>query len=938
MSSSQVYDRETIQFPLDEPRIRLSVSTEEYKPISGIPVPFDIYAERFDLSTLLEGKISDETYSPQVGLYVSQLNVSQALRGLGVALPGVDGSDDRKDGNNGGSLSIFFDELLPGVAQTLSFKAIGGNGFSPPNQVGVPGQDGGNGGNGGQAAIIFNTLFSSAAETALDIYFDTRNPEKKWPDDFLDDAKAFVKLLDAPEVVAVGFPETLPESMKTEEGFLGSSRAEVREYTSQLGDLLGQDNDAIEGNLMQGIDVDGGDRGFGSTGEGVTGQDGKRGEFGQRQVVFLQDLDNVLQSDVCFAHPMQCQMMLDKATVLTFTGAVEDKASAVTILDRLMRRLTPFADPVSEPEPPLWAAYRRNSSRLFTVESGLSADEPYSIQRLRAIRKQAEVMKQQILSGKDFIGKGSDEVPRGSFDFYHKTSGDLLAILKDFEGTFLDYLNESADAAAKLSKVQMRSDILAYNTSQNDQLIDEAKKDLSQTTRAIGFSVDSIATAKQQLLDSMAHLDDFVEKSFGVSFQDFVSAMNSVIFTGGSKPMIGLQAASLLDEGTEDILRDDGVAVEKSYLIEKLHDIEGSVKDLAEGYNVLHDGHINLEDPGADKILMAEQTWEALVSDFRNAMDPDEYKTVKEKFQTFYDAVQQRNSAVLHYNAILTLLIQYYEKREQMQLDRVDIIREEYNTLDAGHPAMTNFLKKTYDHSIYTAQVWLYKQQQALSFLSLDGDNIIGDTLRGIPSSALDHGLLNQIQGTLEVRRQDYLEAVGQPAQEMLNVRLALDDEKVEFITSTDSHDDLTLRNLEVKMDDPIFRGMYDVRLSAVRFYVFYGKNATSTDPSPLILQAGITHTGTETILNNLETAVEFTHHPLTVLFKYIMPGSETDPVTVLTDGTIALQNDDVYAKVGPFTNWKIDVLREDNEDVDFSQVDKAYLEFDFQYRALETL
>ncbi|RAK88288.1 hypothetical protein BO79DRAFT_195509 [Aspergillus costaricaensis CBS 115574] len=942
MSFAQVYDPETVWFPLDEPKLRLSVSTEEYKPTAGLKVPFDMYAERFDLSRLLEGGIGPETYSPQVGLYVSQLNLVGALP-LGVAISGVNGSDSRMDGYDGGSLSVFCDELLPEVAKHITFQARGGDGFSPPNQVGVPGRNAGNGGKGGQVTVLFNTLFSPAAETALDIYFNTRDPNKKWPGDFKDDAVRFVALLDNPAVIVSGFLVTLPDLMKTVEGFLESDLSEVRYQTSHLGNLLGQDSYAIQGDVVQRTDVEGGDRGLGSTGEGVTGKDGQTGQYGERQAVFLQARELVLQGEVCFAHPMQCQMLLDKANFLTFTGTLEDKASAVILLDRLTRRLEVFAHEPPAPYPPLWAAYRSNASRLYTIESGSSAAEPYAIQRLRAIRRSAEVMKQQILSGKDFIGKGRDEVPRGSFTFYQNTTQSLLNTLRDFEETYFDYLKASTDAAAKLANVQMRSEVLAYTTNQNDQLIDEGKLDLGQTTRTIGYAVDSIARAKKELLDSMLHLDDFVQKQFGVTFQDFVSAFTCVLFTNGSKPMIGLQTLGLFDMGTEKVLTDDGVAINKSYLLQKLHDIEGGIKDLTEGYIVLRDGHIDLDDPGAEKILVAEQMWDSLVSEFRNAMDAEDYKEVKKNFQTFYDTVQERNSAVLHYNAILTLLVQFYEKREQLRLDRLDVIRDEYNSLDAGHPAMTSFLKKTYDHSIYTAQVWLYKQQQALAFLSLSQDNIIGDTLSGLPSSALDHGLLQQIQGTLQIRRQEYLEAVGQPPQEMRNVRVYLDEDTIEFIQFTLPTEDLSLRNVEVKTDNPIFHDMYDVRLSAVRFYLELKKDDSpaetkATFSQPLILQAKISHTGTETLLDSFEVPVKFTHNPLKVLFKYIMPEKDGDSGTILTDGTISSENDDIYARVGPFTKWSVDVLRVDNPNLDCTKVEKAYLEFDFQYRASHLL
>lgn len=479
-------------------------------------------------------------------------------------------------------------------------------------------------------------MYTSAGDTAGKICGDLLDSRMKWPADFKSDASAFVGLLAEPEVKASGFLDTLPQWAKTVPGILDAGRREFMVVAENLYNAVGGDRSHMQGDLTQAVNIHYGDRGFGSTGEGVTGKDGDHGQPGQRLVQPLQNGAQILQTDVCFAHPFQCQMMLAKVDLLRFSGTREDLASAVAILDRLVHRLQVFADVQKSPEPPLWAAYRKGAERLFTVENGPSTVEPYAIRRLRAIRTEAATTKQKILSGEAFAGLDADKVPRLSFKSYRDTMEHLLVYLKDAESLFLQYLAEDKKTTERLANVAERSNVLAQAAQLNDGLISEAKDDITQTTKTIGFSVDAIAKAKQALLDSMKDLEDFVHKQFGVTFQDFVEAMNSVLFTGGSEAMTALQTASLLDKGTENLLRDDGVAVKKSYLIQKLHDLEGGVKDLTEKYKVLRDGHIDLDDPGAEKILVAQKTWEALVSNFRQSIPASDYENVKKKFKEFY--------------------------------------------------------------------------------------------------------------------------------------------------------------------------------------------------------------------------------------------------------------------------------------------------------------
>ncbi|PIG90080.1 hypothetical protein AARAC_001875 [Aspergillus arachidicola] len=944
MEYATTYDPDTVQFPLAKPKIRLSVSEDKYEPHTGLLVPFDIYAERFDLTSVLRTEINAQTSRAEVGIYTYNLNVSGNSGGCGFALPGSDGGSKHKDGFNGGDLNLYVEQLMPSTAKALTFLSTGGRGYSPPDQVGVKGQDGGNGGNGGHVKILFDTLYTSAGDTAGKICGDLLNSHMKWPADFKSDASTFVGLLAEPEVKASGFLDTLPQWAKTVPGILNAGRREFMVVAENLYNAVGGDRSHMQGDLTQAVNIHYGDRGFGSTGEGVTGKDGDHGQPGQRLVQPLQNVAQILQTDVCFAHPFQCQMMLAKVDLLRFSGTREDLASAVAILDRLVHRLQVFADVQKSPEPPLWAAYRKSAERLFTVENGPSTVEPYAIRRLRAIRTEAATTKQKILSGEAFAGLDADKVPRLSFKSYQDTAEHLLVYLKDAESLFLQYLGEDKKTTERLANVTERSNVLAKAAQLNDELISEAKADITQTNKKIGFSVDAIAKAKQALLDSMKHLEDFVHKQFGVTFHDFVEAMNSVLFTGGSGAMAALQTASLLDKGTEDLLRDDRVPVTKKYLIQKLHDLEGGVKDLTEKYKVLRDGHVDLDDPGAEKILVAEKTWETLVGDFRQSIPAEDYNDVKKKFKEFYDVVQQRNSAVLHYNATLTLLLNCLRKREQLQLDRVDITREEYNNLDAGHPAMTGFLRKTYRENVYSAQIWLYKQQQALRFLALKkvADlNIIGKELHDTPYSQLNHETLERIQTSLYTAYNQYLDDAGKDEQTRTKARVYLSHDDAGYIGSRHPEEDVVLTPLTVQLDDPIFSEAYDVRLLTVRFYAVGAKpiitgdqdsNKKQDNPSDRELQVMITHTGTEKFKDHNGKPIEFTHRPITVLFRYAV-----DTGVISSDGQISLENHDTYARVGPFTKWRVEITRNSNKHIDLTPVKEAYLEFDFKYKALDS-
>ncbi|KAM0745199.1 hypothetical protein ACQRIT_000583 [Beauveria bassiana] len=65
---------------------------------------------------------------------------------------------------------------------------------------------------------------------------------------------------------------------------------------------------------------------------------------------------------------------------------------------------------------------------------------------------------------------------------------------------------------------------------------------------------------------------------------------------------------------------------------------------------------------------------------------------------------------------------------------------------------MTYFLKKIYAHCVNAAQVWLYKEQQALRIINLTPITVISDELQGVPTSSLDHDLLSHVSSALDTK------------------------------------------------------------------------------------------------------------------------------------------------------------------------------------------
>lgn len=214
----------------------------------------------------------------------------------------------------------------------------------------------------------------------------------------------------------------------------------------------------------------------------------------------------------------------------------------------------------------------------------------------------------------------------------------------------------------------------------------------------------------------------------------------------------------------------------------------------------------------------------------------------------------------------------------------------------------------------------------SIQFISLERDNVSGEKLEGVPASQCDYKLLSEIQTDLLGLHQHYVDTMGQPPQTFNGGKHVLSGEDVEMIS--DSEGDGIVLDVEVPRTSPDFRGKYDVRLLAVRFF------AVGAETSDDRLEVTLTHTGAEVFVDGSNRGARFTHHPVKVTFKYVLSDSTyKGPET--TDGVISSDIDDVYARVGPFTRWRIEIRKENNRDLNLKPVTSAYLEFDFKYRTL---
>ncbi|KAH6604997.1 serine protein [Trichoderma cornu-damae] len=971
-------DPDTIKYPPgDTPELILSVSDQPFSLRVGLDAPVDLYVEKFHVSESLETLNRDDATPVRFGLFVHEFRAiakdDDAPHALKLSVSGADGNGRTKKpaettdageikavaeqpgGWRGGLMDFYVEDVDPASVEKVLLKATGGTGFSPEHQEGFSDDvDGGDAGDPGQIRVAIGSPIAAAVRQAKKIFELCEDSEVDWPAGFATPVGELGQLI--PAATDILKQEDVPGNFSALEDLLsGGSRDDFQDGLEELQVSMMRVDRELASLFSQAVESDAGHPGVGPTGkQGNAAKDGKPAVYSISK--------DPWSIPVCFAHPVQCRMLLNKAKEYFYTDTDDDLARSRDILQQLGQRLD-FLNLVGAEDSlqkPLTQAYRDNALRLFLPPAPADV-EPAALSQLRAIKDEASSVLSLLMLNKDYYGNDRCHVPRQSYSSYKQTAVEMLGHLEVTEQRYAAYRKAAADAAARAEYIQNGKDASEAAKSYNLCLAKEAAEDLRDYGEKIDALAPSINAAKDELLRLVKAVEQAIENMFEFKFQDLIDAMGQIMLVHGSMAMVGLQGAGLVDKASSTIPGGEGIRVNKDYLMGKVKSIEGTIESLHEGYEVSkQDGTINLLDPGAEKLQISQDNLNALLDSFQQALGED-FVDVNKAFNNYVAIVIERNNAVLNYNATVALLAKYRCENDAHDATIQSLGHLELAALDLNSPLMEVIMGKIYTDMLLNTQQWLYKAQRAYNFATSNMDNVVGEFLGKCSLSQYNHELLGDAQEELDNAFQLGRDAAGKARQPFPTIRVDLDDDYVQAVKdsgqdgelltvrlsppksgdesgseSDDGGDDEgLLPDLDAQVEAKEFVGMADIRLTKVRVFFAGAETEAAVDGNgdKHTLHVTLTHMGDEVLTTTSGASFKFTHASLQVGFKYILEnGAYTGPGTL--PGVIGSDTEkDGYALVGPFATWLIDVKKEYNPGLDLSRVTDVWMEFEGEYR-----
>lgn len=816
--------------------------------------------------------------------------------------------------NGAGSQALhLYLEHVDVVQSPLTIDARGGKGAK--GQAGTDttnGGSGGNGGDGGSVKALLTHPYLAYLDALVLAYkqqeFDAKKRELQKITKSLANVEPLAEIVNALQAVA----DTGKE--------LSQANTVIESCIYQIQSLA----DDWQNKFYATIDTLGGAYGVGGEGK-VVGANGASGEHGSKsilQVGSIAGFPETASECFMFVHPSQCAMILEKIKLMYFTAnPLTNRAGVVdmiVLLKRLIARTAIFEK-----------GRELHALEQYYAEHEAEIGAINSIENLGNIHATGKHLLNQMAKGLDYFGYTEHYVPLTSFAFFKRTITELVDNFGVIENAYHHYFQTLAQNKADIEAVSQARDKNSVTISQASAEIEQLVRVMEQTARIIDSYAEVLPAKKAAIEHQLKAIKHDIRKYFDFNVNNLLSAVGMVAMAPESVCMWGAEIGTMVTKGVEDITSDKGYSVNKDYLVDQIKSVSGSIDSLLEAYNQMDDGSIAIDDPGASKLIAQEKSIMDTLSGFYSKF-PKDMDNIKQAFSDYIDAITARNNKIMSYNAAVTLIGKKLQEIEQVECSEQTLDRDALQTIAPNLPAVTALMSQMYYDSRTLVMKNLDLTARAFRFWGLSEQNIIETAYGGKGLPKINVAVLKQAQNAILANYSNAIESFGanalkfpsQPTGE--GVVVTIDDElRLDFLKRFNIlHINLDpVRAATSKTESP-FAGFANIRLLKVRVWL---EGVTTSDNT---VQVNITHGGKEKIVSANDTLFSFEHEPRAALFKYNNQSNE-----IQEDGDIGWaqsSNDDdtVYAMLGPFADWTVEIKDNCNLDLDLSGLTSVRLEF----------
>ncbi|KAL3468737.1 hypothetical protein BJX99DRAFT_265867 [Aspergillus californicus] len=677
----------------------------------------------------------------------------------------------------------------------------------------------------------------------------------------------------------------------------------------------------------------GGTSGTGGDPPGKRGEKGK--DIGGIQIVDLHlngDTEDLAATQV-FAFPDQCQMLLNKANQQFFINTTDSRKTASGMYETLMSRLA-FLDIIKNHESStLFKAYDNIENTLQITLSGLT--------QLDSIYSEAKSRFNRLLIGHDMFGHVVEWVPRLSFQYYQKSITNQLSFLEKEEEVTAGY-------EAALEKGTELSGFVSDSINQLESNKQAANDQIYLLTSPNGplsinvYKIDNFTPEMKSKRDDIRSRLNKIEFKYQFDPKLLLDGLGALITSPFNLTGLNnaLQYGYKVYESTTNVQGLTG-KVKKEYIIRQLSTCADTLDSLAVALKSNKDSSIQLDDPGALKVLATADAIKKILDEFQKAIPEEQQKEIREALDDYMQTVLTRNNAVIDYNSNIQLLLDALQT-EEYSSEQINKLGGHIAKIDPTLPSVVFWLRKMRDALRLQLMQYLNYESRAIRFWGL-----LDKIPMSSPSPLMDHIALGHTQNQLEAFFDSALEYYSRSVRivwpydtHALGLLYKLSSADINLLKISDNAGDHTAYiRIDPHKTTEIFRDWVDIRLQEVRIWLFGVEIPQADAAGRKLLSIQVTHGGDETIVDTRTKSKAFAHDLLHAQFAY-----DTAKVSGIHDvpGQSVFTNADLehefgigvvpketsLAPLGPFARWKLKITQKANPGIRMENLREGYIEF----------
>jgi hypothetical protein len=336
--------------------------------------------------------------------------------------------------------------------------------------------------------------------------------------------------------------------------------------------------------------------------------------------------------------------------------------------------------------------------------------------QLRSIYSEAHSRRNRLLLGQNMFGNGLNWVPRLEF---LKSAENQLRFLKEQEELTTTYEN----TRKKQHKVEVDSEKALASLRSSKQAAEKQILLLTDTNGLLKTLAYKITSYTAEMRAKKEHVKDLVHNiQFDYKWDPkmIIDAL-SMLITPEKSPEFLMKVISLGYDGflsTKEIKDDEGNDVKKDFIIRQIGICGDTIDSLMESFSTKKSGVLELDDPGAMKMLASVEDLQKIIDQLSNALGKDQSKEITKALNGYVEKVLARNKAVAEYNSGIQQLAEACKNRKYYG-NQINIGVDRLLDIDPELPAVVFWLRNMQTNLQLSTMQYLEYERQSIRFWGL---------------------------------------------------------------------------------------------------------------------------------------------------------------------------------------------------------------------------